>query len=101
MIPLFKVNMVDSAIKEVNKTLASGFIGQGPKVGEFELRLMEWINNDCIVTTNSATSGIHLSLHLLKKYFNDRRCFMQMKDAIPYLEKNDREQLTIIMEEII
>ncbi|MAG25827.1 hypothetical protein CMI47_09640 [Candidatus Pacearchaeota archaeon] len=39
--------------------------------------------------------------YVLKKYFNDRRCFMQMKDAIPYLEKNDREQLTIIMEEII
>jgi|19_taG_2_1085344.scaffolds.fasta_scaffold15066_3 dTDP-4-amino-4,6-dideoxygalactose transaminase len=73
MIPLFKVNMVDSAIKEVNKTLASGFIGQGPKVGEFELRLMEWIDNDCIVTTNSATSGIHLSLHLLKKYFNEEK----------------------------
>jgi hypothetical protein len=38
--------------------------------------------------------------YVLKKYFNDRRCFMPIKDAIPYLEENDRDQLTIIMEEV-
>jgi len=36
--------------------------------------------------------------YVLIKYFNDRKFFMPIKDAIPFLEKNDREQLTLIME---
>ena len=36
MIPLFKVFVDKNTHKEVKKTLDSGFIGQGPKVEEFE-----------------------------------------------------------------
>ena len=36
--------------------------------------------------------------YVLIKYFNDQKFFMPIKDAIPFLEKNDREQLTLIME---
>ena len=39
MIPLFKVYMNKNAHKEVKKVLNSGFIGQGPKVEEFESEL--------------------------------------------------------------
>ena len=35
-IPLFKVFMADTAAEEVTKVLDSGYIGQGPKVDEFE-----------------------------------------------------------------
>ena len=39
--------------------------------------------------------------YILKKYFNDRKFFMPMKEAMPFLEKNDKEQLTSIMEGVI
>ena len=68
-IQLFKVFMSDTASTEVSKVLNSGYIGQGSKVDEFEDVLKEWIGNDFISTTNSATSAEHLALHLLKKSF--------------------------------
>jgi dTDP-4-amino-4,6-dideoxygalactose transaminase len=49
--------------------LDSGYIGQGSKVDEFELKLKEKFKSDYVVTTNSATSAEHLALHLLKKPF--------------------------------
>jgi len=67
MIPLFKVFMNPDAKKDVGTVLDSGYIGQGPKVDEFEHKLKEVFNNDFVLTTNSATSAEHLALHLLKK----------------------------------
>ena len=67
MIPLFKVFMSDKASDKVGEVLNSGFIGQGPKVDEFEDKLKNWLGNKYISTTNSATAAEHLALHLLKK----------------------------------
>ena len=67
MIPLFKVFMSDKASDKVGEVLNSGFIGQGPKVDEFEDKLKDFIGNKFISTTNSATAAEHLALHLLKK----------------------------------
>lgn len=69
-IPLFKVFMADTAAAEVTKVLNSGYIGQGPKVEEFEDKLRNWFNHDYCVTLNNGTSGLHLALHLLKTPFN-------------------------------
>jgi dTDP-4-amino-4,6-dideoxygalactose transaminase len=44
-IPLFKVFMADTAAEEVAKILNSGYIGQGPKVEEFENQLKKLQNN--------------------------------------------------------
>jgi dTDP-4-amino-4,6-dideoxygalactose transaminase len=66
-IDLFKVFMASTAAEEVGKILNSGYIGQGPKVEEFEFLLKEFFNNDRVLTLNSGTSGLHLALHLLKK----------------------------------
>ena len=66
-IPLFKVYMSKGAPNAATKVLESGFIGQGPVVDQFEDRLKEFFNNDYVATVNSATSGEHLALHLLKK----------------------------------
>jgi len=41
-IPLFKVFMADSAPQKVSEVLMSGFIGQGPKVEEFETKLSDY-----------------------------------------------------------
>jgi len=50
--------------------LDSGYIGQGPKVDEFEEKLKDRFKNDYVVTTNAATSAEHLAIHLLKKPYH-------------------------------
>lgn len=69
-IQLFKVFMSPNAKVEVGKVLDSGYIGQGPKVEEFEAYLRNFLNTDRVLTLNSGTSGLHLALHLLKKQNN-------------------------------
>jgi dTDP-4-amino-4,6-dideoxygalactose transaminase len=66
-IQLFKVFMSENAAPEVTKVLNSGYIGQGEKVEQFESKLQDFFMKDYIVTLNSGTSGLHLSLDLLKK----------------------------------
>jgi dTDP-4-amino-4,6-dideoxygalactose transaminase len=66
-IPLFKVFMADTAAEEVAKILNSGYIGQGPKVEEFENQLKKYFNHDYVQTVNSGTSALHLALQLLQK----------------------------------
>ena len=66
LIPLFKVFMSPTASKEVSKVLESGFIGEGEKVKQFEKKLKKFINTPNLITLNSATSALHLVLHLLK-----------------------------------
>lgn len=65
-IDLFKVFMSPDAAEEVGKVLNCGYIGQGPKVDEFEKKLKNHFNYDYITTLNSGTSALHLALHLLK-----------------------------------
>jgi len=65
-IPLFKVHMSPTAKDAVANVLDSGYIGQGPKVEEFESDLRNYLNVDRLVTLNSGTSGLHLAIHLLK-----------------------------------
>ena len=63
--------MADTAANEVSNVLNSGYIGQGPKVEEFENNIKEYFNQDYAFTTNAGTSSLHLALHLLKKpYYN-------------------------------
>ena len=59
--------MAPTAAEEVSKVLNSGYIGQGPKVNEFENQLQNHFQHDYIQTVNSGTSALHLALHLLKK----------------------------------
>jgi dTDP-4-amino-4,6-dideoxygalactose transaminase len=69
-ISLFKVFMSNDVKDKVEDVLSSGYIGQGEKVEEFESALVNYIGRDYISTTNSATSALHLALHLLKSPFN-------------------------------
>lgn len=71
-IDLFKVFMADTASEEVGKVLNSGYIGQGPKVDEFENQLKNHFNHDYVTTVNAGTSALHLALHLLKKPNRDK-----------------------------
>ncbi len=64
IIPLFKVFMPDSVDKPLLETLHSGFIGEGPKVLEFEETLKKHLQTENVLTTNSGTSALHLAYHI-------------------------------------
>lgn len=66
MVDLFKVFMAPDAGEKVAKVLNSGYIGEGPKVKEFEAELKRLLQNDYVITTNTGTSAEHLILHILK-----------------------------------
>lgn len=63
-IPLFKVFMPESVIGPLRETLFSGYIGEGPRVEEFERRLAPWFGNGNVLALNNATAGIQLALRL-------------------------------------
>jgi dTDP-4-amino-4,6-dideoxygalactose transaminase len=65
-IQLFKVFMSPTAGDEVAKVLNSGYIGQGPKVDEFEKQLKDHFNHDYVLTLNSGTSALHIEKSLKK-----------------------------------
>lgn len=63
-IPMFKVAMSKDVDEELLKVLHSGWIGQGPKVDEFEAKLAKKFNNENVVTLSSGTHGLTLALRL-------------------------------------
>lgn len=67
MIPLFKVYMHPGVGKKVEETLMSGYIGQGPKVDEFEEKLKKVFKTPYVITTNSATSATHLAFSMITR----------------------------------
>ena len=84
MIPLFKVFMAPTAKDKVGEVLDSGYIGQGPKVDEFEKQLGKYFGNEKIITVNAGTSALHLALHLLKKPFKKVSNFEGLMTSTEY-----------------
>lgn len=71
MIPLFKVFMSPDAGPQVTNVLNSGYVGQGPKVEEFEVLLKNHFQNPNLVTVNSCTSALHLAFRLIENLPGD------------------------------
>jgi dTDP-4-amino-4,6-dideoxygalactose transaminase len=71
MIPLFKVFMSPEAKEASLEVLSSGYIGQGPKVDEFESQLSNFLNYKHLLTINSCTSALQLALHMVKEQDGD------------------------------
>jgi len=65
MINPFKVHMPKSVKESLLETLFSGYIGQGPKVDEFEKKFSEKFQIKNVVSLNSCTSAIRLALALI------------------------------------
>lgn len=65
MIPLFKVAMAHRALVGAQETLLSGYIGEGPKVEEFEQALGEYFGSMAVLATNSCTSALDMAYHLI------------------------------------
>jgi dTDP-4-amino-4,6-dideoxygalactose transaminase len=64
MIPLFKVHMPDEVGAPLMETLFSGYVGEGPRVKEFEGALARFLQSPNVLATNSCTSAIQLALRL-------------------------------------
>jgi len=76
--------MNERAGEAVDRTLRSGFIGQGPRVDEFEAALGARLDNPLVLTVNSCTSALHLALHLLMT-----RRPQAEADSFPAVERGD------------
>lgn len=68
MIPLFRVFMSPNVDKPLLDCLHSGFIGEGPKVVEFEKMISEKLNVPYVLAMNSGTSCLHIAYQMLKDY---------------------------------
>jgi dTDP-4-amino-4,6-dideoxygalactose transaminase len=64
--PLFRVTMAEDAAVRLAPVLVSGWIGQGPKVDEFEAALQPWTGGGEVVTVNSGTAALVLALRLIE-----------------------------------
>jgi len=60
-IPLFYPYVSEKAIKKVVKVLHSKFIGQGPKIPEFEQKFAKKFKAKYAVAVNSCTAALHLA----------------------------------------
>ena len=78
-IPLFKVYMAREADQPLLDVLHSGWIGEGPKVEEFEANLKQFFGNPFLSTVNNGTAALHLAYHMslypdrAKSYQSDGR----------------------------
>ncbi len=78
-IPLFKVFMAKEIDEPILSVLHSGWIGEGPKVAEFEAKLKEYFGNHRLTTLNNGTAGLHLAYHIAqyqdapKSYYNTNK----------------------------
>ena len=66
MIPIVKpyIPPKDVLMPALENTIYSGYIAQGQKVEDFEFKLAQYFENNNVLTVNSGTSALHLSLIL-------------------------------------
>lgn len=82
MIPLFRVKMSDNVPAAVCRTLTSGMVTQGPRVDEFEEKLISKFNHPYILSLNSATAGLTMAARLLENPSADWPGFDLAKDVV-------------------
>lgn len=70
-IPLFKVFMPESVLEPLGATLLSGYIGEGPRVREFESLLARRFENNNVLTLNTGTAALQLALRLANVGYGD------------------------------
>lgn len=70
-IPLFKVFIPESVLEPLRKVLLSGYIGEGPRVEQFERQLAPWFSNDNVLALNNGTAALQLALRLADVGFGD------------------------------
>jgi dTDP-4-amino-4,6-dideoxygalactose transaminase len=61
-IPVAKPSLGGEEERAVVEALRSGWVSQGPKVGEFERAFAEYVGAPCAVAVSSCTTALHLAL---------------------------------------
>src|SRR5713226_2030290 len=61
-LPFGKPNFSDAEIAAVSRVMRSGWVGMGPETIAFEEELAAYLGAPCVVTVNSCTSALFLSL---------------------------------------
>jgi perosamine synthetase len=106
-IPVFRPNYDERELEALRPVLASGWIGLGPKVAEFEQGFAEYVGAKYAVAVNSATSGLHLALAAMGVQAGDEvlvpsLTFVSTVHAVEYLGATpvfcDIEPDTLIMD---
>ena len=66
MINLFKVHMPprNELIPALDQTLYSGYVGEGPRVADFEAALSPWLGSPRVLALNNGTAALQLALRL-------------------------------------
>ena len=62
-IPLFRPNLGQEELEALKEIFATGWVGLGPKVSEFEIALAAYQQRKSCVATNSCTAALHLALN--------------------------------------
>lgn len=56
--------MPESVLEPLKTTLLSGYVGQGPRVREFEHDLIPWCGSEHVLALNNGTAALQLALRL-------------------------------------
>lgn len=70
-IPLFKVFIPESVMEPLREVLLSGYIGEGPRVEEFERQIGPWFGNNNVLALNNGTAALQLALRLANVGYGD------------------------------
>jgi perosamine synthetase len=65
LIPVFKPYFDERELEALREPFESGWIGEGPKVAEFEEKFAKYVGAKHAIALNSATAALHLSLATL------------------------------------
>ncbi len=65
MIKFFRTDIGEEELKEVNRVVKTGWYGNGPECKQFEKELGEKFGSPYVLTTNSCTSALFLSMKIL------------------------------------
>ncbi len=68
---MFKVFLPESVFEPLRRVLLSGYIGEGPRVEEFERQLGPWFDNNNVLAVNNGTAALQLALRLANVGYGD------------------------------
>jgi perosamine synthetase len=61
-IPLSSPDITNKEVEIINEVLSTPFLSIGPKIKEFEDKLLDYIGTEYALAVNSGTSGLHLCI---------------------------------------
>src|SRR4051794_31852502 len=65
-IPVFRPSYGNEELRLLSEVLQSGWVGQGPKVKQFEEKMAAFIGVKYAVAVNSCTAALHLAMMALE-----------------------------------